>query len=58
MQFLSSQMCTVSINIQTNKGLEALKKMYDKFDVSIPFEEINRQLELSLLYGVLCLMIN
>ena len=41
-----------------DKGLEALKKMYHKFDVSIPFEEINRQLELSLLYSVLWLMIN
>ena len=38
-------------NIQPNKGLEALGKMYDKYDVSMPFEEINRLLELSLLHN-------
>ena len=38
-------------NIQPNKGLEALRKMYDKYDVSMPFEEINRLLELSLLHN-------
>ena len=38
-------------NIQPNKGLEALRKMYDEYDVSMPFEEINRLLELSLLHN-------
>ena len=38
-------------NIQPNKGLEALRKMYDKYDVCMPFEEINRLLELSLLHN-------
>ena len=40
-----------STNIQPNKGLEAPRKMYDKYDVSMPFEEINRLLELSLLHN-------
>ena len=38
------------INIQPNKGLEALRKMYDRYDVSMPFET-NRLLELSLLHN-------
>ena len=38
-------------NMQPNKGLEALGKMYDEYDVSMPFEEINRLLELSLLHN-------
>ena len=38
-------------NIQPNKGLEALGKMYDKYDARMPFEEINRLLELSLLHN-------
>ena len=38
-------------NKQPNKGLEALRKMYDKYDISLPFEEINRLLELRLLHN-------
>ena len=38
-------------NIQPNKGLEALRKMYDRYDVSMPFGEINRLLELSLFHN-------
>ena len=38
-------------NIQPNKGLEALRNMYDEYDVSMPFEEFNRLLELSLMYN-------
>ena len=42
-------MCKASI--QPNKSLEALRKMYDRCDVSMPLEEINRLLELSLLHN-------
>ena len=38
-------------NIQLNKGLESPRKMYDKYDVSMQFEKINRLLELSLLHN-------
>ena len=38
-------------NIQPNKGLEAPRKIYDKYDASMPFEEINRLLELSVLHN-------
>ena len=38
-------------NIKPNKSLEALKKMYDTYDVSMQFEEIDRLLELSLLHN-------
>ena len=38
-------------NIQPNNGLEALRKLYDKYDASMPFEEINRLLELSLFHN-------
>ena len=36
-------------NIQPNKGYKALRKMYDKYGVSMSFEKINRLFELSLL---------
>ena len=34
-------------DIQSIKGLEALRQVYDKYDVSMPFEEINRLLSLN-----------
>ena len=43
-------MC-LDTNIQPNKGIEALRKMYDKYDVSMPFKEINRLLELNSLHN-------
>ena len=56
MIFVDSYLVTADVqslytNIQSNKGLEAFKKMYAKYDVSIRFEEINRLLELSLLHN-------
>ena len=38
-------------NIHPNKGIVAHRKIYDKYDASMPFEEINRLLELSLLHN-------
>ena len=46
MQFYSPQMCLYT-DIQSIKGLEALRQVYDKYDVSMPFEEINRLLSLN-----------
>ena len=42
---------SIYTNIQPNKGLEVLRKMYDEYDVSMLFEELNRLLELSLLHN-------
>ena len=38
-------------------GLETLGKIYNKYDVSIPFEEINRLFDLSLFHKDFFLMI-
>ena len=47
----SSCVQSLYTNIQPNKGFEALRKMVDKYDVSMLFQEINRLLELSLLHN-------
>ena len=38
-------------NIQPDEGLKALSKLHDKYDVTMPFEENNRLLELGLLHN-------
>ena len=51
MQFNHCRCTNLYTNIQPNEGLEALRKMYDKYYVSMSFEEIIRLLELSLLHN-------
>ena len=47
---VTSDVQSLYTKIEPNKVLEALRKLHDKYYVRMPFEEINRLLELSSLY--------
>ena len=49
--FVTADVQSLYTNIPQNKGLEAPRKMYDRYDVTMPFEESNRLLELNLLHN-------